>query len=275
MDDGYRTGRDDGQRRFMEGGREREPYGGDRWSERNGYGTEPRSFEEGGRFGGDGGGEHRPHRRARTFGADVYGRGYGHEDYGGYAYGAQGYAGASSAGTWRGGGYERATGVDYGAAHGEARPASPGTGGRAWAGGFAGELSRGNAYTRRVADGDFEPDWRDRYGDDRDERRLGEHRGRGPRNYQRSDERIREDVSDRLCDDSWLDAGDIDVKVKDGEVTLDGKVRTRTDKRRAEDIAEDVSGVKHVQCNLRVDRPQGQAGSTQGTEGQRRPAGTA
>ena len=35
-------------------------------------------------------------------------------------------------------------------------------------------------------------------------------------------------------------------------VTLDGTVSTRLQKRRAEDCAEDVSGVKHVQNNLRV-----------------------
>ena len=42
---------------------------------------------------------------------------------------------------------------------------------------------------------------------------MDEHRGRGPRGYTRSDERIREDVNDRLTDDGWLDASDIDVQV--------------------------------------------------------------
>ena len=37
-----------------------------------------------------------------------------------------------------------------------------------------------------------------------------------------------------------------------GEVTLDGRVPTREDKRRAEDIAEAVTGVTHVQNNLRA-----------------------
>lgn len=78
------------------------------------------------------------------------------------------------------------------------------------------------------------------------------HRGRGPRGYTRSDERIREDVSDRLTDNPILDAGDIDVAVQNGEVTLDGRVDSRYSKRLAEDITEDVSGVRHVQNNLRV-----------------------
>jgi osmotically-inducible protein OsmY len=78
------------------------------------------------------------------------------------------------------------------------------------------------------------------------------HRGRGPRGYTRSDDRIREDVSDRLTDDSYVDASDIDIEVSGGEVTLNGHVEHRGAKRRAEDIAESVSGVTHVQNNLRV-----------------------
>ena len=82
----------------------------------------------------------------------------------------------------------------------------------------------------------------------------GEHRGRGPKGYRRSDERIREDVSDRLTDDSWLDAQNIEVAVQDSDVTLSGSVRSREDKKRAEALAESVSGVDNVQNNLRIDR---------------------
>ncbi|AZQ69668.1 BON domain-containing protein [Silicimonas algicola] len=78
------------------------------------------------------------------------------------------------------------------------------------------------------------------------------HRGRGPKGYKRSDDRIREDVNDRITDDGSLDASDISVEVSDQEVTLNGTVQTRWEKRRAEDCAESVSGVGHVQNNLRV-----------------------
>ena len=88
----------------------------------------------------------------------------------------------------------------------------------------------------------------------RDEMRSGPHRGKGPKNYTRSEERIREDVSDQLSDDSFLDASAIEVSVKDGEVTLNGSVESRYSKHRAEDLAEDVTGVKDVQNNLRVIR---------------------
>jgi hypothetical protein len=85
-----------------------------------------------------------------------------------------------------------------------------------------------------------------------DEQRGGQHRGRGPKGYTRSDERIREDVNDRLSDDPHVDASEIEVTVSSCEVTLSGTVDNRDAKRRAEDIAEQVSGVRHVQNNLRV-----------------------
>src|SRR6187431_1632181 len=48
--------------------------------------------------------------------------------------------------------------------------------------------------------------------------------GKGPKGYKRPDHRIREDVCDRLSDDDELDASEITVTVKDGEVTLEGTV---------------------------------------------------
>jgi hypothetical protein len=85
-----------------------------------------------------------------------------------------------------------------------------------------------------------------------DDARNSVHRGRGPKGYTRSDDRIREDVNDRLTDDHMLDASDIETKVSNGEVTLTGHVESRQAKRRAEDIADRIAGVKHVQNNLRV-----------------------
>jgi len=80
------------------------------------------------------------------------------------------------------------------------------------------------------------------------------HRGRGPKGYRRSDQRISDDVHDRLTDDPWLDASAVVVVVKEGEVTLTGLVADRDAKHRAERIIENVSGVDHVQNNLRVER---------------------
>jgi hypothetical protein len=77
--------------------------------------------------------------------------------------------------------------------------------------------------------------------------------GRGPKGYQRSDNRILEDVCDRLTY-SDVDAENIEVTVTGGEVTLAGSVNNRWDKRRAEDVAEEVSGVRDVHNNIRVSR---------------------
>jgi hypothetical protein len=88
---------------------------------------------------------------------------------------------------------------------------------------------------------------------------VGRHRGRGPRNWVRSDTRIHEDVSEALSDDPSLDASDIEVAVRDGEVTLSGAVRSRADRARAEELAWRPGGVKQVQNDLRV-QPAGDAG---------------
>jgi len=91
---------------------------------------------------------------------------------------------------------------------------------------------------------------------------MKHHRGKGPKNYQRSEDRIREDVSDRLSDDYVIDASDIDIKVSGSEVILSGTVASRNEKRRAEDIAESVSGVTNVQNQLRVSSSSSASGSS-------------
>jgi hypothetical protein len=85
----------------------------------------------------------------------------------------------------------------------------------------------------------------------------GPHKGRGPRTYTRSDERIRDDVNERLEDDDWLDASDIDVRSEGGVITLEGSVRNKEAKRRAEDLAESCRGVKDVMNRLRIDEEEG------------------
>ena len=77
--------------------------------------------------------------------------------------------------------------------------------------------------------------------------------GRGPRSYQRSDDRVREDVNERLTADPRIDASDIDVRVQNGEVTLSGTVCDRRTRRMAEEIVEDLPGVRDVRVELKVD----------------------
>ena len=142
---------------------------------------------------------------------------------------------------------------------------------------------RGSEYDRERQQGGEERGWWDRasdavaswFGDEDAERRRrmdeqrAHRRGRGPKGYRRSDERIREDVNDRLGDDYYIDASDIEVTVSNSEVTLTGTVQNRNDKRRAEDIAESVSGVSNVENRLRIKQPShlgtGMTGTGMGT----------
>lgn len=270
-DRGYRSGSsrsDYGQGRYGE--RERSHYGRgygsdlgrdpDRFSQSQDYGRQGHGGGYSSGYSGDyGRGYDRDQTRGYGYGRDQnyssygqgssdYGRsssGYGQSssDYGrGYSDYGQGYAGY---------------GQSYsGFGQGRDDDRQRGYGGGDWRGGL-----------------DSDRNWWDRtrdqfraWGGDDDARRrreqdeMQENRGRGPRGYTRSDERIREDVSDRLSDDWRVDASEIEVKVDGGEVTLSGTVNSRDDKRRAEDIAEQCSGVKHVQNNLRVqDRRSGGA----------------
>jgi len=76
--------------------------------------------------------------------------------------------------------------------------------------------------------------------------------GRGPKGYRRSDERIQEEISDRLMASPDIDASDLEVHVANGIVTLSGTVDNRHEKRIAEYIAEDSMGVNDVSNQLKV-----------------------
>lgn len=82
---------------------------------------------------------------------------------------------------------------------------------------------------------------------------------RGPKNYTRSDERIREDVCDRIID-SGIDASDVEIDVKDGDVSMKGTVQERWMKHEIEDIADCCSGVTDVDNRIRVSRRSGSEG---------------
>jgi osmotically-inducible protein OsmY len=72
------------------------------------------------------------------------------------------------------------------------------------------------------------------------------HQGKGPRNFSRSDDYLREEVCEAFLLNPDLDPEQIDVSVQDGVVTLSGHVRIREDRYLAEDIAHNISGVKDV-----------------------------
>lgn len=95
---------------------------------------------------------------------------------------------------------------------------------------------------------------------DTDEQRFtsrGLHSGKGPKGWRRSDESIKEEACEALADDSYIDASEIEVHVKDGVIHLKGEVDERKVKRRAESCIENLSGVQDVINELRIHREMG------------------
>ena len=94
----------------------------------------------------------------------------------------------------------------------------------------------------------------------------------GPKGYVRSDERIKDDVCERLYQRRELDVGEVSVEVKEGRVTLEGSVPNREMKHRIEDIVDECIGVQEVENRLKVARdrsaeqaPQAMAGPSGGS----------
>jgi hypothetical protein len=108
---------------------------------------------------------------------------------------------------------------------------------------------------------EFGPGWRDEVSDLRRHARESREgirrgfRGRGPKNYIRSDDRIAEDLSWALTEAIDVDASAIEITVSNGEVHLRGSVVTRDERARADELAQNILGVKHVINELNVRRP--------------------
>jgi osmotically-inducible protein OsmY len=78
---------------------------------------------------------------------------------------------------------------------------------------------------------------------------------KGPKGYTRSDQRLLEEICDRLVQQVDIDPSDIEVKVSEGMVELEGSIDSRASKHRVEDLVDSVWGVKDIRNNLRVVRP--------------------
>jgi hypothetical protein len=75
---------------------------------------------------------------------------------------------------------------------------------------------------------------------------------RGPKGYQRSDERLKEDISERLMQSDHVDSSDVTVNVVAGKVTLEGAVPSRYMKHYIEDLADGCPGVQDIENRIRV-----------------------
>ena len=226
---GYASQRDYGERQYGGYGRQQAGYGD--YSSRQSY-DEARRYEAQREYGGGSQGygpsgeapRHTSYSSQTGYGAE-WQRGYGGGSQGGYGGESAGYRGASQSG------YGSASQTGYGGA------SQSGYGGGSQSGyGGASQTGYGGA-------------WQSGYGT----REQGRTFRRGPKNYRRSDERIREDICERLMQ-SDVDASDVTVSVADGKVILEGTVPERHMKHRIEDIAEGSFGVTDVDNNLRVSR---------------------
>ena len=96
--------------------------------------------------------------------------------------------------------------------------------------------------------------------------------GRGPRRVEdtqplgKEGARIRTEVSACLTEDWYVDGTEITVTVDNGEVTLDGVVENRAEKRLAEDCADSVAGVTDVHNHLRIRQADKSAGKKGGPD---------
>jgi len=128
--------------------------------------------------------------------------------------------------------------------------------GRDWQGAGSGS-GLGHADWNRYGAGEQYQNW------NRDQQpHFNEQKNRWPKSYKRSDERLKDDIHEELIRHGRIDASEIEVQVKDGEVTLTGVVISRHDKRTAEELAEKVLGVRDVQNQLRLRNQQGQGQSS-------------
>jgi hypothetical protein len=92
---------------------------------------------------------------------------------------------------------------------------------------------------------------------------------RGPKGYQRSDERLKEDISERLMEAHDIDSSEVTVDVKGAKVTLEGVVPSRHMKHAIEDLVDACPGVQDIDNRIRVASPnfQGSTATTSGTSG--------
>ena len=242
------TARAQQRRRFGEQrGSEQSEYG----PGRRGYGQESRYRSglrqqggyAGGAYGqqsyGQGGyGQRGAYGRQGEYGESEYERDYG--DYGEYGrgYGQSGYGqerfreGRSFA---QQRGFGRASQTGYG--QGGFRESSSGRGG-------FGE----SRYGRQSGIGQSAYG---RSGREYESSSRGSHRGKGPKGYQRSGERLKEIICENLKDDPDIDASDVSIDVNGETVTLEGTVDSRQTKYAVEECAEQC-GASNINNNLRI-----------------------
>ena len=203
---------------------------------------------------------------ARDFDEGDFDQAFGGYSPGRFGYGDSGYGYGGGYGSVYGQGFDE----DYmGSANAPVQSGAFGQGPGGYAGGFNQGLAGregyglGSGYTR----GAYEPGLR-----------QDSQFGKGPTGYVRSDERLKEDISEKLMRDHAIDASDISIETKNGAVTLTGSVDNRRLKHYVEDMIENCPGVRDIDNRLTVrardSRSQSGSGSLGGSTGQASATGT-
>jgi len=227
------------------------------------------------RWESEGGSTYAPRQNRESYERGPYGNGYG-RSFGGDSFGSGAFGSAyGSSSSARGdsyGGYREGGQGGYGSYGNYGSSGRYENDARRSMGGGYGSM--GGSYEGQQGA------WRSQSGSGMSSQRGWEgesYAGRGPKGFQRSDERIRESVSERLEQSDDVDASEIEVAVKGGDVTLTGSVPSRWMKRCAEDCVESLPGVKDVTNQLRVQARQGKAqgASSSSEQGERGSSGYA
>jgi len=132
-----------------------------------------------------------------------------------------------------------------------------GTGSVGWGGpGYTGgayAFGEGTRYEHRPLEGEYSDESTVSYGDQ--VRRQVRRYPPGPKGYKRSDERLKEDVSERLFEAYHIDSSEVTVEVQGAKVTLEGTVPSRHMKHAIEDLVDNCPGVADIDNRIRVASP--------------------
>jgi hypothetical protein len=135
---------------------------------------------------------------------------------------------------------------------------APGWGGPGFTGG-ANAYGDSSRYQQQSLEGEYSDESTVSYEDQLQRDFRGGRRTRryppGPKGYQRSDERMQEDISERLFGAYHIDSSEVSVNVAGGRVTLDGLVPSRHMKHAIEDLVDACPGVVEIDNRIRVAGP--------------------
>lgn len=79
-------------------------------------------------------------------------------------------------------------------------------------------------------------------------------KGKGPKNYKRSDARICEDICEKLSESPYINAENIEVTVENGTVFLSGAVDSKRAKLFVQDIADGTNGVYEIINRIEINQ---------------------